>query len=106
MTIEVSLLLSGISIAFAIYFGICTKSRNAKKDTQEEAGRDAAVMTKLENIQTTMIEFKTELKGYRSEVNDVKTQGIRNEESLKSLHKRMDRMEKAVFPTSHAHSEE
>lgn len=105
MTIEVSLLLSGISIAFAIYFGICTKSRNAKKDTQEEAGRDAAVMTKLENIQTTMIEFKTELQGYRSEVNDVKTQGIRNEESLKSLHKRVDRMEKAVFP-AHLHHEE
>lgn len=105
MTIEVSLLLSGISIAFAIYFGICTKSRNAKKDTQEEAGRDAAVMTKLENIQQSVTEMKVEMKGYRQEVDAVKAQNIRNEESLKSLHKRMDRMEKAVFPAPHAHEE-
>jgi len=106
MTIEVSLLLSGISIAFAVYFGICTKSRNAKKDTQEEAGRDAAMMTKLEIIQQNQVETKVEMKGYRQEVDVVKTQNIRNEESLKSLHKRVDRIEKAVFPTSHAHIEE
>ena len=41
MTIEVSLLISGVSVAFAIFFGICSKQRNDKKDTQEETERRA-----------------------------------------------------------------
>ena len=47
MTIEVSLLLSGVSIAFAIFFGISTRNRNVKKDTQDEAREDASVLTKI-----------------------------------------------------------
>lgn len=106
MTIELSLLLSGVSIAFAIFFGMSTRSRNVKKDTQEEAGRDAAMMAKMENIQTTLIEFKTELKGYREEMDSVKAQGIRNEESLKSMHKRIDRIEKLMEYPHTGHGEE
>ena len=54
MTIEVSLLLSGVSIAFAIFFGISTRNRNVKTDTQDEAREDATILTKLENIQNTI----------------------------------------------------
>ena len=39
MTIEVSLLLSGVSIAFAIFFGISTRNRNVKKETHEPSKR-------------------------------------------------------------------
>ena len=62
MTIELSLLLSGVSVAFAIFFGICSKQRNEKKDTQEDAEQrattDTMVMVKLENIAepSTLIE--------------------------------------------------
>lgn len=96
MTVEISLLISGLSVAAAIFFGISTKNRNTKKDTQEEASRGAAMMAKMENIQTTLIEFKTELKGYREEVDRVNEQSIRNEESLKSLHKRVDKVEQML----------
>ena len=68
MTIEVSLLLSGVSIAFAIFFGISTRNRNVKKDTQDEAREDATILTKLENIQNTMIEVKSEMGSYRNEI--------------------------------------
>ena len=44
MTIEVSLLLSGVSIAFAIFFGISTRNRNVKKDTQKRNERDQGVL--------------------------------------------------------------
>ena len=54
MTIELSLLLSGISVAFAIFFGISNKKRNDKKDaeqeTEERATANTLMMTKLENI--------------------------------------------------------
>lgn len=96
MTIEVSLLISGISVAFAVFFGISTRSRNAKKDTQEEAAQEAAVMVKLESIQTGMIEVKTDIRNYREDMQTLHDKTIRNEESLKSLHKRVDKMEQLL----------
>lgn len=96
MTIEIALLISGVSVAFAVFFGLSTRARNIKKDTQDEAREGAAVVIKLDTIQTTMIELKTEVKGYREEVRELSTQAVRNEESLKSLHKRVDKMEKLL----------
>lgn len=64
MTIELSLLLSGVSVAFAIFFGICSKQRNEKKDTQEDAEQrattDTMVMVKLENIADDLKDIKRE----------------------------------------------
>lgn len=101
MTIEVSLLMSGISIAFAIFFGISTRNRAVKQDTQEEARNGAEMMVKMENIQSTLIEFKTEMRNDREEMNEVKKTGIQNEASLKSLHKRIDRMEELLQMSTH-----
>ena len=41
------MLLSGVSVAFAIFFGICSKQRNEKKDTQEDAEQRATTDTKM-----------------------------------------------------------
>lgn len=102
MTIEVSLLLSGVSIAFAIFFGISTRNRNVKKDTQDEAREDATILTKLENIQNTMIEVKSEMGSYRNEMKEIREYYIRASESLKQLHKRVDRIDK-IIDESHSH---
>lgn len=68
------MLISGVSVAFAIFFGICSKQRNDKKDTQEETERraenDTMVVVKLENI--------------ADDIKDIV------EQSLKSYHKRLD----------------
>lgn len=92
----ISILVSGISVAFAIFFGISTRSRNTRKDTREEAAQDAQMYAKLENIQQSLIEVKTELKNYKEEMQAMRDLAIRNEESLKSLHKRVDKVEKLV----------
>ena len=72
MTIEISLLLSGVSVAFAIFFGICSKQRNEKKDTQEDAEQrattDTMVMVKLENIADDLKDIKRESKENREEM--------------------------------------
>lgn len=102
MAIEVSLLLSGVSIAFAIFFGISTRNRNVKKDTQDEAREDATILTKLENIQNTMIEVKSEMGSYRNEMKEIREYYIRASESLKQLHKRVDRIDK-IIDESHPH---
>ena len=55
--IEVSLLLSGISVAFAVYFGLANKRRNEKHDTEHEteerAATNAMVIAKLEKMKET-----------------------------------------------------
>lgn len=43
--IELSLLLSGISVAFAIFFGISNKKRNDKKDAEQETEERATANT-------------------------------------------------------------
>lgn len=106
MNIEISLLISGISVAFAIFFGICSRSRDEKKDTQEEAREDAAVMTKLEIMQNSMNEIKTEMMSYRDDIKEVREQNIRNNESLKSLHKRVDMVEQRITEMQTHHAEE
>ena len=72
MTIELSLLLSGVSVAFAIFFGICSKQRNEKKDTQEDAEQrattDTMVMVKLENIADDLKDIKRESRENREEM--------------------------------------
>lgn len=96
ITIEISILISGISVAAALYFGISTKNRNTKKDTQEEASKDATVIVKLESIQTSMIEMKADMKNYSEEIKEMRVESAKREESLKSIHKRVDRMERLI----------
>ena len=94
LTIEVSLLISGVSVAFAIFFGICSKQRNDKKDTQEETERraenDTMVVVKLENIADDIKDIKRESKENREEMKQLRERVVIVEQSLKSYHKRLD----------------
>ena len=94
MTIELSLLLSGISVA--IFFGISNKKRNDKKDaeqeTEERATANTLMMTKLENIADDVKDIKRDYKETRAEVQDLHDRVLIVEQSLKSYHKRLDGM--------------
>lgn len=94
MTIEISLLLSGISVAFAIFFGISSKQRNDRKDTEQEtekrAETDTMVMVKLENIADDIKDIKRESKENREEMKQLRERVVIVEQSLKSYHKRLD----------------
>ena len=54
MTIEGSILLTGISVAGALYFGLSTKKRNEKNDTKAEAEK-AVSDTKEETKNDTLV---------------------------------------------------
>lgn len=87
MTIEISMLLSGVSVAFAIFFGICSKQRNEKKDTQEDAEQrattDTMVMVKLENIADDLKDIKRESRENREEMKTLRERVVIVEQSLK-----------------------
>lgn len=94
MTIELSLLLSGVSVAFAIFFGISSKQRNDRKDTEQEteerATANTMLMTKLENISDDVKDIKRDYKETRQEVQGLRDRVLIVEQSLKSYHKRLD----------------
>jgi peptidoglycan hydrolase CwlO-like protein len=86
--------LSGISVAFAIFFGISSKSRNDKKDTEQETEDRAAthtlLMTKLENIADDVKDIKRDYRETNAEVQNLRERVVAVEQSLKSYHKRLD----------------
>lgn len=107
MSIELTILISVVSVSAAVYFGLKSTRRAEKQDVESDAAERSAVMVKLENIQTGVIELRTELKSYKEEMQRINEQTIRNEESLKSLHKRVDRMETLLHLTEpHEHAKD
>lgn len=90
MTIEVALLISGVSVAFAVYFGIANMRRNSKKDTVEDATQLTTVIVKLETINNGISEIKTEMRTVKSDIQELRDRLIIVEQSTKSAHHRLD----------------
>lgn len=101
MTIEISILLTGVSVAAALYFGLTTKRRNEKNDakqdtekavneTRQETENNTLVMMKLEMISDDLKEIKTENRNFREDISLLRERMAKVESSLKSYHKRLD----------------
>lgn len=90
MTVEVSLIISILSVGFAIAFGVTTALRNKKGDDQREAADMTAVMIKLEKIADDTNEIKNDLKSLKADVRHNSEAIIRLDESLKSAWKQIN----------------
>ncbi len=95
MTVELALVISGLSLAFAVYFGIAGIKRNQRADNQKDASEMTTVIVKLENISAGITEIKTEFNGIKSEVKDLRDRLIIVEESTKSAWKQLAALEKS-----------
>ena len=93
MTIEITLLISIISISFAIYFGLKNSKRNYTLDTKSDTAQLTTVIVKLENISTGVTEIKSELFNVKNDIKEDRERIIRIEESVKQAHKRIDKLE-------------
>lgn len=101
MSIELSILISALSLTSAIYFNSRNKNRNQRKDAAEEmreeraeakaeATNTTAIMVKLEMMSSDLKEIKGDNKDLREEMNHFRERLVATESSLKSLHKRLD----------------
>jgi peptidoglycan hydrolase CwlO-like protein len=93
MTIEVALLISGISLAFGIYTGITNLKRNQNSDAKQDASELTTVIVKLENIGNGITEIKSELSNVKNDIKEDRERIIRLEELSKQAHKRLDNIE-------------
>lgn len=93
MTIEVTILISVVSVAFAIYFGLKSNRRNDIKDIQEKAERDTRINIKLDDISGDVKDVKYDISSVKKKIEDVDKRLIVVEQSTKSAHHRIDRIE-------------
>lgn len=93
LTIEVALLISGISLAFGIYQGITNLKRDKSSDDKKEASEMTTVIIELRNISKDTTEIKNDVKDLKQDVKENSEQIIRLDESLKSAWKRINALE-------------
>ena len=89
MTIEVALLISGISLAFALFQGISNLKRNQTNDAKNDASQLTTVIVKLENIGTGITRIESEVMSLKADFKEDHERLVKVEESTKQAHKRI-----------------
>ncbi len=103
MSIEIGLLISVASILLG-YYGFRRNEKNdAKQETKnetdkvkEEATRSAVIETKLDTISRGIEDIRVDMRASEKQVASITSNQVRQDESLKSAHKRIDAMEKKL----------
>lgn len=93
MSVEVALVISILSVFFAIFFGALTMRRNQKADDRREQNDMTTVIVKLENISADTGEIKNDIKSLKEDVRNNRDNIIRIDESLKSAWKTINELQ-------------
>lgn len=93
MTIEIALLLSIISVAFSIFFGVKNNKRSDTKEIEERVRENTKINMKLDNIASNTSDIKSELSAMKKDVSGHEARIIKVEDSAKSAHHRIDGIE-------------
>lgn len=93
MTIEVTILLSVISVCLTAFFGFSLYMRNKKADVKADVGEITTVTVSLENIKDLLKEIKLDMSNVKDDVRSEMELRIRLEESLKNAWERIKALE-------------
>ena len=93
MCVELSILISVVSVSFAIYAGLSNLKRNQTQDDKNSASQMTTVIVKLENIGNGIAEIKSEMSNAKEDIRENRERIVKVEESAKQSHKRLDRLE-------------
>lgn len=101
MTIEIALLISVVSVAFSIFFGLKNNKRTDTKDIEERVKENTRINIKLDNIGQTTQDIKAEVSSMRNDIKSHNERLIKLEESCKSAHHRLDGIEHRFVGGNH-----
>jgi peptidoglycan hydrolase CwlO-like protein len=90
MSIELTMLISVVSVAFAVYAGINNMRRNSTADIKKDAVEMATINVKLDTIGRGVDDIKLEQKTINKDIKDLSNRVLKVEESAKSAHHRID----------------
>ena len=88
----VSVSISFVSVAFAIFFGLKNNRRSDEKEIAERIARDTKTDMKLDAIANDVKEVKETVKSIQSDVKDHEGRIVKLEASYKAEHKRLDEL--------------
>jgi len=94
INVDITLVISIISVAFALYYGFSSLKRSRTCDDRNDASQLTTVIVKLENIGLGISDIKNKLNSIEIDVRETRERLVIVEESTKSAHKRMDSCEK------------
>lgn len=94
--IEITLLISIVSVGFSIFFGLKNSKRTDTKDLEERVKENTRINIKLDNIGQTTQEIKSEISSMREDIRSHNDRIIKLEESCKQAHHRLDVLEERV----------
>lgn len=83
-----------IFTAIGIVISYLTFQRNVKADAKNDTRENTAVAVKLDYISKGVDDIRLDIKSTNREVEELKEKFARHDESLKSVHKRVDKIEK------------
>lgn len=101
MKVDISLIISLISVAFAIFFGLKNSKRTDVKDIEERVKENTKINIKLDNIGQTTQDIKSEISSMRDDIKSHNDRIIKLEESCKSAHHRIDGLAKRIDGGNH-----
>lgn len=101
MKVDISLIISLISVAFAVFFGLKNNKRTDVKDIEERVKENTKINIKLDNIGQTTQDIKSEISSMRDDIKSHNDRIIKLEESCKSAHHRLDGLVKRVEGGNH-----
>lgn len=96
MTIEVALVVSFLSAAFSIYFGLKNTKHTDVEDIERRAADSAKTNAKLDSISSTVNDIKYDISATRKDVQNLNERVVSVDASCKSAHKRIDRIERVL----------
>jgi peptidoglycan hydrolase CwlO-like protein len=89
----IALIVTIISVAFAIYFGLKGARRNDNTDIEKKAYEQASINVKLDQIGGDVRDIKYDVTGVKKDFQLLNERVIKVEESAKSAHHRIDGIE-------------
>ena len=86
----IAILISIVSVVFSIFFGMKNNKRTDTKDIEERVKQNTKINMKLDNINSTTQDIKSQLSSVRSDIQKHNDKLIVLEQSCKQAHKRID----------------
>ena len=90
MSIDISLLLSAVSVCVTVVVAVTNIKRSNAHDSHREASDLTTLIVKLENINEGINEIKSEMRNMKNDIQDLRDRLIIVEQSVKSAHHRID----------------
>ena len=95
MTIELSILISIVSVSFAVFFGLKSSKRADSKEIAERVARDTKLDMKLGEIGNDVKEVKETVRTIQGDVKNHEGRIAKLEASYTRLHERVDNFSKS-----------